>query len=100
MCLPGRSAPPLPQPGRNWSTNAPPAAADRVHDFLPWYSSVHRVLAQVPRSHRRRPTTRVAALSFAGRSEDGDDVAIICRNTTEAINHLADPLQLKPADVS
>ena len=30
---------------------------------------------------------------------DGDDVAIICRNTTEAINHLAYRLRLEPDDV-
>ena len=36
-------------------------------------------------------------LAFAGRSED--DVAILCRNTTEAINHLAYRLRLDPSDV-
>ena len=30
---------------------------------------------------------------------DGDDIAIICRNTTEAINHLAYRLRLDPGDV-
>jgi len=39
-----------------------------------------------------------AALSFAGR-EGSDDIAIICRNTTEAINHLAYRLRLRPDDV-
>ena len=42
---------------------------------------------------------RAAALGFAGRPADGDDVAIICRNTTEAINHLAYRLRLQPDDV-
>jgi selenocysteine lyase/cysteine desulfurase len=41
---------------------------------------------------------RQAILTFAGRSGT-DDVAIICRNTTEAINHLAYRLRLQPADV-
>ena len=41
---------------------------------------------------------RAAAQSFAGRT-GGHDVAIICRNTTEAINHLAYRLQLAPDDV-
>ena len=38
-------------------------------------------------------------LRFAGRAADGDDIAIICRNTTEAINHLAYRLRLEPDDV-
>ena len=42
---------------------------------------------------------REAALSFAGRSGDGNDVAIICRNSTEAINHLAYRLRLDADDV-
>jgi hypothetical protein len=42
---------------------------------------------------------RVAALDFAGRAGDGDDEAIMCRNTTEAINHLAYRLRLEPDDV-
>src|SRR5207248_8246103 len=41
---------------------------------------------------------RAAALDFAGRAAR-DDVAIICRNTTEAINHLAYRLRLEPNDV-
>src|SRR6185503_4490977 len=42
---------------------------------------------------------RVAALGFAGRPAEGDDVAIMCRNTTEAVNHLAYRLRLRPDDV-
>ena len=41
---------------------------------------------------------RAAIQRFAGR-EERDDVAIICRNTTEAINHLAYRLALEPDDV-
>ena len=41
---------------------------------------------------------RAAALAFAGRSGDAD-VAIIVRNTTEAINHLAYRLRFVPDDV-
>jgi selenocysteine lyase/cysteine desulfurase len=41
---------------------------------------------------------REAVGSFAGRT-GRDDVAIICRNTTEAINHLAYRLPLRPSDV-
>jgi selenocysteine lyase/cysteine desulfurase len=43
-------------------------------------------------------SARQQALAFAGRA-DGDDVAILCRNTTEAINHLAYRLRLAPTDV-
>ena len=32
-------------------------------------------------------------------TDDSDDVAVICRNTTEAINHLAFRLDLAPTDV-
>jgi len=38
-------------------------------------------------------------LAFAGRDPDGPDVAILCRNTTEAINQLAYRLRLDPTDV-
>jgi selenocysteine lyase/cysteine desulfurase len=42
---------------------------------------------------------RAAALGFAGRSPGTGDIAIICRNTTEAINHLAYRLRLAADDV-
>ena len=47
------------------------------------------------------PTRTRAAriLAFAGRTEENGDVAIVCRNTTEAINHLAYRLRLRPTDV-
>ena len=82
------------------STSALPAVARRVHEFLPSYSSVHRGAG-----FRSRQATaayeqaRHAALSFAGRDETRGDVAIFCRNTTEAINHLAYRLRLEPRDV-
>jgi selenocysteine lyase/cysteine desulfurase len=81
------------------STQAHPDAARRVQEFLPWYSSVHRGAG-----FRSRHATaayedaRRAVLAFAGRSPDGPDVAILCRNTTEAINHLAYRLRLRPTD--
>jgi selenocysteine lyase/cysteine desulfurase len=82
------------------STQAHPAAAARVHEFLPWYSSVHRGAGfRSRRATRAYEDARRAILAFAGRAEDGDDVAIVCRNTTEAINHLAYRLRLAPTDV-
>jgi len=82
------------------STNALPAVAERVQEFLPWYSSVHRGAGYKSRlSTTAYEDARTAALGFAGRTTGGDDVAIICRNTTEAINHLAYRLRFHPDDV-
>jgi selenocysteine lyase/cysteine desulfurase len=82
------------------STNALPAVAQRVQDFLPWYSSVHRGAGyksrQATAAYER---ARAGTLAFAGRADGDGVVAIICRNTTEAINHLAYRLRLAPNDV-
>jgi selenocysteine lyase/cysteine desulfurase len=82
------------------STSALPAVARQVEEFLPWYSSVHRGAGYKSRlATSAYEAARGAALAFAGRGDGGDDVAIICRNTTEAINHLAYRLRLGPDDV-
>ena len=82
------------------STNALPSVARRVHEFLPWYSSVHRGAGyKSQQATAAYEAARAAALAFAGRADDRADVAIICRNTTEAINHLAYRLRLEPDDV-
>src|SRR5436305_9358819 len=83
------------------STPSLPAVADRVSAFLPWYSSVHRGAGwKSQMATADYEEARGAALAFAGRGNgDTDDVAIICRNTTEAINHLAYRLPLEPDDV-
>ncbi len=82
------------------STSALPAVARRVEEFLPWYSSVHRGAGYLSRQATLAyEQARAGALTFAGRSPNGDDIAIICRNTTEAINHLAYRLALGPDDV-
>jgi selenocysteine lyase/cysteine desulfurase len=81
------------------STPALPAVAQRVQEFVPWYSSVHRGAGwKSQHATAAYEDARAAVLRFAGRAEH-DDVAIICRNTTEAINHLAYRLRLQPADV-
>jgi selenocysteine lyase/cysteine desulfurase len=81
------------------STNALPAVAARVTELLPWYASVHRGAGSKSQlTTAAYEAARAAILRFAGR-DDGDDVAIICRNTTEAINHLAYRLALQPDDV-
>jgi selenocysteine lyase/cysteine desulfurase len=80
------------------STSALPAVAERVAAFLPEYSSVHRGAGwKSQRSTAAFEDAREAVLRFAGASDD--DVAIICRNTTEALNHLAYRLRLEPHDV-
>jgi len=81
------------------STPAMPAVADAVQEFLPWYSSVHRGAGWKSQlATAAYEDARAAALRFAER-DHGSDVAILCRNTTEAINHLAYRLRLQPADV-
>ncbi|HKN89309.1 MAG TPA: aminotransferase class V-fold PLP-dependent enzyme, partial [Acidimicrobiia bacterium] len=82
------------------SANALPAVARRVEEFLPWYSSVHRGAGYKSRlATNAYEEARLAALRFAGRAEGGHDIAVIVRNTTEAINHLAYRLPLAPDDV-
>jgi selenocysteine lyase/cysteine desulfurase len=82
------------------STSAHPVVAQAVSDFLPWYSSVHRGAGfKYRRSTGAYERARSAALAFAGRASDGDDLAILCRNTTEAVNHLAYRLRLSSSDV-
>ena len=67
----------------------------RVEEFLPFYSGVHRGSGYKSQlSTDAYESAREAILSFAGR-EGSDDIAIICRNTTEAINHLAYRLRLR-----
>jgi selenocysteine lyase/cysteine desulfurase len=81
------------------STSALPAVARRVEEFLPTYSSVHRGAGYKSQSSTRAyEDARDAALAFAGR-EGRDDIAILCRNTTEAINQLAYRLRFAPDDV-
>src|SRR6478609_833223 len=88
-CLDGVERPYLSLDGAA-STAALPAVAERVTEFLPWYSSVHRGAGYKSQmATAAYEDARLAALRFAGRDPAGDDVAIIVRNTTEAINHLA-----------
>jgi selenocysteine lyase/cysteine desulfurase len=74
--------------------------ADAVDDFLPWYSSVHRGAGyKSRRSTAAYERARESAHRFAGRPSEDGHVVVLCRNTTEAINHLAYRLQLAPGDV-
>ena len=81
------------------STSAFEAVAKAVEDFVPFYSSVHRGAGYKSRySTDAYESARATALEFCGSQHDGD-VAILCRNTTEAINHLAYRLRLGEQDV-
>ncbi len=82
------------------STQALRQAADRVSTFLPWYSSVHRGTGfRSRRATAAYEAARRSVLEFCGRDPEGTDVAVLCRNTTEAINQLAYRLRLAPNDV-
>ena len=81
------------------STPAMASVAREVEAFLPWYASVHRGAGyKSRRATAAYEAARQRILEFAGRTETGD-VAVICRNTTEALNHLAYRLRLEPDDV-
>jgi len=81
------------------STPAMTAVAARVSAFLPTYSSVHRGAGYKSRaSTAAYEDARRQVLEFCGRAET-DDVAILCRNTTEALNHLAYRFGFGPGDV-
>ncbi len=82
------------------STPALGVVADAVADFLPWYSSVHRGAGyKSRRATAAYEAARDSVHRFARRPADGDDVVVLVRNTTEAINHLAYRLRLEPDDV-
>lgn len=81
------------------STGALPQVADAVTEFLPRYSSVHRGAGWKSQSATAAyEEARAAALAFAG-DRGPEDLAIFCRNTTDAINHLAYRLRLHRTDV-
>ena len=81
------------------STAALVEVAAAVNDFLPGYASIHRGAGWRSRtSTAAYEQARQTILAFAGKERSGD-VAIICRNTTEAINHLAFRLDFEPDDV-
>ena len=71
---------------------------EAVTELLPRYSSVHRGAGwKSQQSTIAYEDAREAVLAFAGRG-GRDDVAILVRNTTEAINHLAYRLRLAPVE--
>jgi selenocysteine lyase/cysteine desulfurase len=82
------------------STPALETVAQRVSEFLPWYSSVHRGAGyKSRRATAAYEAARDSAHRFARRPAGGSDVVVLVRNTTEAINHAAYRLGLGPSDV-
>ena len=82
------------------STSVLPQVLDAVEAFVPWYAGVrHGAGYRSQASALAYQSTHLAALAFAGRGGDSGDVAVICRNATEAINHLACRLRLDRGDV-
>ena len=88
------------------STSAFPSVMGAVEQFVPLYSSVHRGAGYKSRlATAAYESARATALAFAGggppttaHTRPGD-IAILCRNTTEALNQLAYRLRLEPDDV-
>lgn len=81
------------------STSAHPKVKAAVDDLLPLYSSIHRgagYKSQVATDAYERARDQI--LAFANH-QPAESVAVICRNTTEAINHLAYRLRLERQDV-
>ena len=82
------------------STPALQVVADKVADFLPWYSSVHRGAGYKSRTATTAyESARESVHRFAGRPSAEGNVVVLCRNTTEAINQLAYRLAFEPDDV-
>ena len=82
------------------STPAMEVVAERVNEFMPWYSSVHRGAGyKSRRATAAYEAARESVHRFARRDAARDDVVVLVRNTTEAINHLAYRLRLEPDDV-
>ncbi|NLA37229.1 MAG: aminotransferase class V-fold PLP-dependent enzyme [Actinobacteria bacterium] len=80
------------------STPAFERVATAVTEFLPNYSSVHRGAgAKSQFSTHAYEDAREKTLRFAGRS-GGSDIAVLCRNTTEAINIAAHRFPLTAGD--
>jgi len=82
------------------STPALQVVADRVNEFLPWYSSVHRGAGYKSRQATAAyEAARDSTHEFSRRAQADGHVVVLVRNTTEAINHLAYRLRLGPDDV-
>src|SRR5512143_1023862 len=71
----------------------------KIEEFLPWYSGVHRgVGLKAVVATRVYDETRQVVARFVG-AHSGDDVVIFVKNTTEAVNKLANRFEFRPGDV-
>ena len=95
--MPRRDAPPLPRPGLR-RLDAGHGRRGRGGRRLPplVLERAPRRRLQVPHVHRRLRGGPPAGAGLRRAPTGGDDVAILCRNTTEAINHLAYRLGSSP----
>lgn len=81
------------------STPALQPVADRVNALMPWYASVHRGSGfKSQLSTWAYEQAHEAILHFVG-ADPGEHVAILCRNSTEAINRLARRFPLHEGDI-
>ncbi|MEO7021262.1 MAG: aminotransferase class V-fold PLP-dependent enzyme [Ktedonobacteraceae bacterium] len=81
------------------STPALTRVAQAVERFLPWYSSVHRGAGYKSRlSTHLYEHAREVVLRFVGASASSHEV-IFVRNTTEALNLLANRVFLEPGEL-
>ena len=98
-CVDGMDRPYLPFDAAG-ATSALPQVLGAVEGFLPWYSSIdHGADYKAQASMLAYESARLAALAFAGRGPDSEDVAVICPNATEAIAYLVGRLGLSTSDV-
>ena len=81
------------------STSALPPVAARVAEFLPWYSSIRGGAGYKSQVATAAYEQAHEELRCFARRDGTDDAAIICRNATDAISHLAYRLHLEPTDV-
>jgi selenocysteine lyase/cysteine desulfurase len=81
------------------STPALLAVKDTLDAALPWYSSVHRGSGfKSMLSTELYEQARRIVLDFVG-ADPGGDCVIFCKNTTEAVNHLARLYPFQPGDL-
>lgn len=72
---------------------------DKVNEFLPWYSSIHRGSGfKSLVASEAYDTAREIVAEFVG-ADPATDVVIFGKNTTEAVNKLANRFSFQPEDV-
>lgn len=101
LLVPVRSGPPRPYVNLDNAATTPALrdAADAVAQALPWYGSVHRGAGHKSRlASQAFDEARRTVAGFVGANER-EHVVIFGKNTTEAINKLAQRLAFAPGDM-